>query len=675
MKLPKSGPLIICLCSNLFFQTITLAQTYHAADKQKQSAAANKPISPDLFGIFFEDLSYAADGGLYAELIQNRSFEYSPADRKGWHSLTAWEYITESYGYGTISVETNSPVHGNNPHYVVLNVEEEGREGIGVINGGFDGIVIRAGEKYDFSVFARQLSDNSIPLHVKLQSKKGVVYGEATFSTATKEWKKYTATITTSQNDDSASLVIVAKAKGRLAIDVVSLFPQKTFKNRPNGLRADLAQIIAELKPKFMRFPGGCLVHGDGLGNMYRWKNTVGSIEQRVEQRNIWNYHQTAGLGYFEFFQFCEDIGAKPLPVVAAAVSCQNSGGTWRIGGTGQRGLPMDEMNDYIQEVLDLIEYANGPVTSTWGAIRAAAGHPQPFNLQYVGVGNEDKQTEVFRSRFKMIYEAVKTKHPEITLIGTTGPFHSGEDYEQGWKFANQLAVPVVDEHYYEKPEWFLNNLKRYDTYERKASQVYVGEFAAHDTNRKNTLRSALAEAAYMTALERNGDIVKMTSYAPLLARRNNTSWNPNLIYFTNSTILRTVNYYVQQLFSVNHGDLYFPNIVSASLVDTAKTFATSCVQNTLTGEVIIRLVNTDSTPVKANINLPAFRSLDPEATCTVLSGDPMAENSFEHPQNVIPKTSTITVSKSFVYSIPANSLTVISIKTNKTKRKISGSK
>jgi alpha-N-arabinofuranosidase len=675
MKLPKSGPLIIWLCSNLFFQTITLAQTYHAADKRKQSIAANKPISPDLFGIFFEDLSYAADGGLYAELIQNRSFEYSPADRKDWHSLTAWEYITEGYGYGTISVETNSPVHGNNPHYVVLNVEEEGREGIGLINAGFDGIVIRAGEKYDFSVFVRQLSDNSIPLHVKLQSKKGVVYGEAAFSTATKDWKKYNATITTSQNDDSASLVIVAKAKGRLAIDVVSLFPHKTFKNRPNGLRADLAQIIAELKPKFMRFPGGCLVHGDGLGNMYRWKNTVGSIEQRVEQRNIWNYHQTAGLGYFEFFQFCEDIGAKPLPVVAAAVSCQNSGGTWRIGGTGQRGLPMDEMNDYIQEVLDLIEYANGPVTSTWGAKRAEAGHPQPFNLQYVGVGNEDKQTEVFRSRFKMIYEAVKTKHPEITLIGTTGPFHSGEDYEQGWKFANQLAVAVVDEHYYERPEWFLNNLKRYDTYDRKASQVYVGEFAAHDTNRKNTLRSALAEAAYMTALERNGDIVKMTSYAPLLARRNNTSWNPNLIYFTNTTILRTVNYYVQQLFSVNHGDLYFANIVSASLPDTAKTFATSCVQNTLTGEVIIRLVNTDSTSVKANINLPAFRSLNPAATCTVLSGDPMAENSFEHPQNVIPKISAFTVSKSFVYSVPAHSLTVISIKTNKTKHKISGSK
>ncbi|HKZ65832.1 MAG TPA: alpha-L-arabinofuranosidase C-terminal domain-containing protein [Chitinophagaceae bacterium] len=664
MKSSKDVCSILFLCSSLFFQTLTWAQTNHTVAKHKQPASAKKPISPELFGIFFEDLSYAADGGLYAELIQNRSFEYSPADRKGWHPLTAWEYTTEGFGYGAISVETNSPLHANNPHYVVLDVEEEGQQGVGLTNSGFDGIVVKTGEKYDFSIFIRQLSDHPIPLQVKLQSKKGVVYGEATFSTQAKDWKKYTATITTSQSDDSASLVIVAKAKGKLTIDVVSLFPQKTFKNRANGLRADLAQIIADLKPKFMRFPGGCLVHGDGLGNMYRWKNTIGPIEQRIEQRNIWSYHQTGGLGYYEYFQFCEDIGAKPLPVVAAAVSCQNSGGTWRIGGTGQKGLPMDEMKDYIQEVLDLIEYANGPVTSTWGAKRAAAGHPQPFSLQYVGIGNEDKQTDVFRSRFKMIYDAVKAKHPEITLIGTTGPFHSGEDYELGWKFANQLAVPVVDEHYYEKPEWFLNNLKRYDDYDRKASQVYVGEFAAHDINRKNTLRSALAEAAYMTTLERNGDIVKMASYAPLLARRNNTSWNPNLIYFTNTTILPTVNYYVQQLFSINQGDMYFSNIISSSLPDTAKTFSASCVQDTKTGDIIIKLVNTDSATAQAHVNLSRFRSINPVASRTVLTGDLLAENSFEHPKNIVPKTFAFAAGKSVVYNAPAHSLTVIRIKT-----------
>ena len=396
-----------------------------AAQKQKNTTA-KKDISPDLFGIFFEDISYAADGGLYAELVQNRSFEYNPGDRRGWQSLTGWEYITEGYGYGQISVETKTPVHENNPHYVVLNVEEAGQKGVGLLNAGYDGIVVKAGEQYNFSAIIRQLSNTPIPLQVKLQSKKGTVYGEATITTQTKDWKKYTATITAAQNDDSAVLVILAKTKGKLAFDVISLFPQKTYKNRPNGLRADLGNVIAGLQPKFMRFPGGCLVHGDGLGNMYRWKNTIGPIEQRVEQRNIWNYHQTAGLGYYEYFQFCEDIGAKPLPVVPAAVSCQNSGGTWRIGGTGQRGLPLDQMQEYIQEVMDLIEYANGPVTSTWGAKRAEAGHPESFHLEYLGIGNEDKITPEFTERFTRIYEAVKAKHPEITLIGTSGPFRNG---------------------------------------------------------------------------------------------------------------------------------------------------------------------------------------------------------------------------------------------------------
>jgi alpha-L-arabinofuranosidase len=629
--------------------------------QQPLLSSGAKKISPDLFGIFFEDLSYAADGGLYGELIQNRSFEYSPADKKDWHPLTAWEYTTEGYGYGTVSVETTFPVHVNNPHYVVLNVEEEGREGVGLINSGFDGIVIRAGEKYDFSVFVRQISDKPIPLLVKLQSKKGIVYGEATFSTQTKDWKKYMATITATQSEDSALLVVVAKAKGKLALDVVSLFPQKTFKNRPNGLRPDLAQVIADLKPKFMRFPGGCLVHGDGIGNIYRWKNTIGPIEQRVEQRNIWNYHQTVGLGYFEYFQFCEDIGAKPLPVVAAAVSCQNSGGTWRIGGTGQRGLPMDEMQAYIQDILDLIEYANGPITSTWGMKRAAAGHPKPFNLEYIGVGNEDKITPEFRERFKMIYDAVRSKHPEIILVGTVGPSPSGEDYELGWKFANQLAIPIVDEHYYEKPEWFLHNNLRYDDYDRSKSKIYLGEYASSG----NSFFNALAEAAYMTALERNGDVVKMASYAPLLAHQNHTSWNPNLIYFTNTTITPTVNYYVQKLFSVNQGDSYYSNIISFAgrkgLKDS--TLAASCVKDSKTGDIILKIVNAGPGSILAKADLSGLGSINLMANLTILSGKPGAENTLQNPQNIIPVTSDIVVKKTVSYNVPAYSFSVIRIK------------
>lgn len=633
------------------------------AQHQKLSSDS-KHISPDLFGIFFEDINYAADGGLYAELIQNRSFEYSPSDRKGWNSLTSWEYLTEGFAYGTISVETQSPLNENNRHYVVLNVEDAGQDGLGLKNSGFDGIVVRAGEKYDFSVFVRQISDQSIPLQVKLLGKKGVVIGEATFSTQSTMWKKYSTVLTANQNEDSASLVIIAKGKGKLGIDVVSLFPEKTFKNRPNGLRADLAQTIADLKPKFMRFPGGCLVHGDGLGNMYRWKNTIGPIEQRVGQRNIWGYHQTAGLGYFEYFQFCEDIGAKPLPVLPAAVSCQNSGGTWRIGGTGQKGIPLDEMQAYIQEVLDLIEYANGPVTSTWGAKRAEAGHPLPFNLEYIGIGNEDKQTPEFRDRFKLIYDVVSAKHPEVKIIGTVGPSPSGEDFDLGWKFARELNVPMVDEHYYEKPDWFIANQKRYDSYKRSESKVYLGEYASQGSK----LFNALAEAVYMTGLERNGDVIRMASYAPMLARVGHTQWNPDLIYFNSTAISPSVNYYVQKLFSVNQGDTYYDNVVSMTNQGKVSdsTLAASCVKDSKTGDVILKFVNIGKVEKTMKINLSRFKRIVANATCTVLTGAFDAKNSLEKPENVVPVTSDLKVNVKFDYKAPALSLSVIRISVKK---------
>lgn len=619
-----------------------------------------KAISPDLFGVFFEDLSYAADGGLYAELIQNRSFEYSASDRRDWNPLTAWEYTTQGFAYGTISVETAHPINSNNPHYILLNVEDAGREGMGLTNSGYDGITLKAGEKYNFSVYIHQLSANAVPMLVQLRGKKDVVYGSATFSTQAGGWQKYTAVITAEQAADSAKLVLLAKNKCTLALDEISLFPQNTFKSEANGLRADLAQAVANLQPKFMRFPGGCLVHGDGLGNMYRWKNTIGPVEQRVQQRNIWNYHQSAGLGFYEYFRFCEDIGAKPLPVVAAGVSCQNSGGTWRIGGTGQKGLPMAEMPAYIQDVLDLIEYANGPVTSKWGAKRAAVGHPKPFHLQYVGIGNEDKQTDGFRERFKMIYDVVKAKHPEITIIGTVGPSPSGEDYELGWKLADQLAVPVVDEHFYEKPEWFLKNNMRYDNYRKSKSQVYIGEYASWG----NTLLNALSEAAFMTAIERNGDVVRMASYAPLLANLNHTSWNPNLIYFNNKTLAPTVNYYVQQLFSTNQGDSYIANVVSFpgnALNDS--TLTASCVKDSKTGDIILKIVNAGAQAASAKADLSGFAALNDNASLKVLTGDPKDKNTITDADKIMPVASQVKTGNLTSYNVPAYSLSVIRIK------------
>ncbi|HEX3023964.1 MAG TPA: alpha-L-arabinofuranosidase C-terminal domain-containing protein [Chitinophagaceae bacterium] len=494
---------------------------------------------------------------------------------------------------------------------------------------------------------------------VQLQSGKGKVYAEQTITVTSSNWAKYYLQLKPDQTDDSACLVIIARGKGTLAVDEVSLFPENTFKHRANGLRNDLATCIANLHPKFMRFPGGCLVHGDGLGNMYQWKNTIGAVEERIQQKNIWGYHQSLGLGYYEYFQFCEDIGAKPLPVLPAAVSCQNSGGTWRIGGTGQHALPIDEMKGYVQDVLDLIEWANGPATSVWGAKRASAGHPKPFNLEYIGIGNEDKQTDNFRNRFKIIYDAIKKAHPEITVVGTVGPAPEGDDFEQGWKFATQQQVDIVDEHYYMSPQWFIHNQHRYDAYNRSHSKVYVGEYASQG----NTLYNALAEAAYMTSLEKNGDIVYMASYAPLLAKKGNTQWNPDLIYFDNVKVYTTVNYYVQQMFATNMGNVYYANMVSGT---NDSTITASCVTDKKTGDVIVKIVNMEKSIQPIHIYLSAFKNLDKQATVTIIKGNADDKNDFDYPEKIIPASSIFMYKKDIDYNAAGMSFSLIRIPVKK---------
>jgi len=650
---------IFCTCA------ILLTLFLSAAAQTTNPPSSAKKISADLFGLFFEDINYAADGGLYAEQVQNRSFEYNPTEQRDWHPLTSWEYITPGYSYGSISVETASPINSNNPHYIVLNAEHIGKEekyagpsGVGIKNTGFAGIVVKTGEQYNFSLFAKQLSNTPVTLTVTLQNTKGEILSEQSISTSSRNWQKYTATLTAKESFDTALLVILATTPGKLALDVISLFPAKTFKNRPNGLRADLAQLLADMKPAFIRFPGGCLAHGDGLGNMYRWKNTIGPVEERIEQKNLWGYHQTAGLGYYEYFQFCEDIGAKPLPVLPAAVSCQNSGNTWRIGGTGQKALPLNEMQEYIQEVLDLIEWANGTVTSTWGAKRAAAGHPATFNLQYVGIGNEDKITPGFEERFAMIFNAVKEKYPGITVIGTSGPFHSGEDFDKGWKLADKLSVPVIDEHYYTSPEWFISNQYRYDQYNRKQGQVYLGEYASWG----NTMQNAIAEAVYMTGLERNGDIVKLSSYAPLFAKKDYTQWKTDMIFFSNNGYYLTPNYHVQKMFSANKGNYYIDKVIDKNNSDSL--LAGSCVFDSGSGDIILKLVNAGKEENVFKINLNAFGKIISKSTKTILSGNAEDANSFENMDAVEPIASSFEVSKKMNYAAPPMSLTVIRIKT-----------
>jgi alpha-L-arabinofuranosidase len=642
--------------------TACLAQAVLAADEPTtltvQAGSPGKPISPDLFGIFFEDLNYAADGGLYAELVQNRSFEYAMVEQPGWNNLTAWE-LQQRGGQGGVVIEYGVPLNANNPHYTVLEIRKPGD--VALVNSGFDGIPVKAGEKYDVSLFARQLyigarwgsekRTGTLPLVVRLEGADGSVLGEAKFDVTERAWKRFSATLTASKTDPKARLAVVGSAPGGIALDEISLFPEKTFHNRPNGLRADLAQTIADLHPKFVRFPGGCLTHGNGLPNLYRWKDTIGPVEQRKGQPNLWGYHQSVGLGYYEYFQFCEDIGAKPLPVLAAGVSCQNSG---HMAGIGQQAIPMEDMPAYIQDVLDLIEWANGPVTSKWGAKRAAAGHPEPFGLQYLGIGNEDHITPEFNQRFKMIFDAVKKAHPEITVVGTVGAWPAGFDYDEGWKTATELKVPIVDEHYYQKPEWFLANGSRYDGYDRAKSKVYVGEYAS----RGNTLFNALAEAAYMTSLERNGDVVHMASYAPLLAKVGHTQWTPDLIYFTNEGVFPAVNYYVQALFGRNSGDRWL-----LSKIDPAtKDLAVSAVRDSKSGDLILKLVNTSREPKPLRIALDGAKKLSASATATVLAGDPGAKNDAGKAPTVTPKTTTLAVGPTFTYDAPASSLTVVRI-------------
>ena len=531
-----------------------------------------KQISPDLFGVFFEDINYAADGGLYAELVQNRDFEYTNEGAKR-HK----------------DIDTAAPIHKNNAHYAVLDVKAAGG---GLANTGFDGIAVEQGKTYLLSLFGRVEQGSGRKVRVALRTKDGREIGSTTVTLPREGWRKVEATIKAAETAKDAELAVMPAEAGRYALDMVSLFPKDTYKGRRNGLRRDLAEAIADLRPRFVRFPGGCVAHGNGLKNIYRWKNTIGPLESRKGIYNIWNYRQSMGLGFYEYFQFCEDMGAEPLPVLAAGVPCQNSS----LGGDGQQGgLPLgEEMDEYIQDVIDLIEWANGDKSTKWGRLRAEAGHPEPFNLKYIGIGNEDLISEVFKERFKLIYDAVRAKYPDIKIIGTAGPFYEGSDYEYGWQFAKELGVDIVDEHYYCPPGWFIHNRDFYDGYDRRGPQVYLGEYASHAPRRPNNMETALTLALYMTDLERNADIVRLSSYAPLMARRGNTQWTPDMMYFDNTSVRLTTDYYVQRMYGQNAGDTYIPATVASDNAreDVNLRIGQSIVRDKETGDVIIKLAN-----------------------------------------------------------------------------------
>ena len=626
------------------------------AQKPMSAPKGGKAISDELIGIFFEDISSSADGGLYAELLQNGSFEFSPAEKDGWGPGTAWKQVRPGHSLGYIQPVSISNVDKsftspyNSNTMMRLHVERarefydyKGWRGFGLQNDGFDGISVKNGAKYDFSMRVANVG-TAKQVRIALIEPQGWGKDPKLLSDiiidipagGANDWKEYTTTLTPNADCQKAALQLLVLNEGDLYLDDVSLMPQDTYKG--HGLRKDLAQALADLHPRFMRFPGGCVVHGggDGFWNTYRWKNTIGPRHKRVQQKNTWGYHQSMGLGYYEYFQFCEDLNMEPVPILPCGVSCQGTNGGWNMWPKqAQDVAPMSEMDEWVQDALDLIEWANGdPAKSKWAKMRADQGHPKPFNLKYLGLGNEEKISPEFIERFKYLYEKVTKAHPEIVIVGTAGPGSHPEnpDYEAGWKLADELGMPIIDEHYYEPNKYFLSS-RQYDKYPRdRKTKVYLGEYAAKDKK----LIDALAEGLYLLHVERNGDVVCMTSYAPLFARKNATNWNPDLIYFDNERPFLTCSYYVQQMFGKSAGQYYYGDCVKfdgdANGVQQPQQdvhYGQSVVLNVKTRKLYVKLVNATDDEKEADINLSRF-PLKKQAVKTILTGAPDAENNFD---------------------------------------------
>ena len=639
------------------------------AQKTMTPPVGGKAISDHLIGIFFEDISSSADGGLYAELLQNGSFEYNPTERDGWGAGTAWRMLRPGHSLGRMEPRMDAPLHPNNPTYMRLYIERvkeyydyTGWKGFGLQNDGFDGMAVKAGDKYDFSVFLRNVEGNAKQIRVALVEPQGwgkdpKLLAEATFEAGAANWQKYEAQLTASENSNKAVLQMLVQNPGTVDVDMMSLMPADTYKG--HGLRKDLAEALEALHPKFMRFPGGCVVHGggDGFWNTYRWKTTVGPKEQRRPLKNTWGYHQSMGLGYYEYFQFCEDLGMEPLPILPCGVSCQGTNGGWFMKDQAQEWVPMEAMDEWVDDALDLIEWANGDATTKWGRVRAEAGHPKPFGLKYLGIGNEERISPEFCERFKYMYNKIKSAHPEIIIVGTAGPgSHAGNpDYENGWKLAEELGLPILDEHYYEQRDYFLSS-RQYDNYPRdRKTKVYLGEYAAKDKK----LIDALAEALYLIHVERNGDVVDMTSYAPLFARKDATNWNPDLIYFDNERPYLTCSYYVQQLFGLSAGNYFYGDCVAID--GKTNLQEQSVVLNTKTRQLFVKVCNASADTKQARIDLSRFKGMKSVATKTTISGQAEDENNYEQ-QPIEPKKETIKMKKKMTLEMAPYSLVMLQI-------------
>ena len=613
------------------------AQT-HTFDVNTKKVGAK--VQPTMYGIFFEDINYAADGGLYGELVKNRSFEFPDA-------LMGWK------AFGKFEVKNDGPFE-RCPHYVVLGYSGHNDAATGLQNEGYFGIGIEKGEDYRFSVWAKAVSGDAtveVSLVDESTMEEHQEFATAELKVSGNEWKKYELVLKPAKTVQKANLRLLLKGKNSVALEHVSLFPKHTFKDRDNGMRRDLAQALYDLHPGVFRFPGGCIVEGSSLDQRYQWKNSIGPVENRPLNGNRWlstfnyrlfpDYYQSYGLGFYEYFLLSEDIGAEPLPVLNVGMACQYQ--NWN---NPKAHVPVDSLQPYIQDCLDLIEFANGDVNTTWGKKRAEKGHPAPFNLKFLAVGNE-QWDNLYYERLRPFVKAIKAKYPNIKLIGTSGPDSEGEMFDKGWKAMKELKADLVDEHFYRDEHWFLSHGLRYEGYDRKGPKVFAGEYACHGKGKKwNHFETSLYEAAFMTDLERNADVVDMATYAPLFAHVDGWQWRPDMIWYDNTRMFKTVSYYVQQMYACNKGTNVLPLTMNGKAVagqeDQDGLFA-SAVVDKQKGEVIVKVANTSDKTQEVTLNLNGLKG-SRSASLTTLQCDNMdAENTLDNPNKIRPVETTAT--------------------------------
>ena len=600
---------------------------------------AGAKIQDTMYGLFFEDINYAADGGLYGELVKNRSFEF-PQSFMGWQV------------FGDVKLKDDGPFE-RCPHYVVLSAPNHAERRTGIQNEGYFGIGVVKGEEYRFSVWAKAPKGKAT-IRVQLIDQYSMgehqEFVEQALDVTSADWKKYEFILKSPETQKKANLRIFLKGENPVCLEHVSLFPVNTFKNRENGLRRDVAQALADVKPGLLRFPGGCIVEGTDLETRYQWKNTIGPVENRPLNQNRWehtfdyryypDYYQSYGLGFFEFFQFSEDIGAEPLPVLNVGMACQFQNWNKECA-----HVPMDQLDPYIQDCLDLIEFANGDVNTTWGKKRAEMGHPEPFNMKYIGVGNEQWDT-LYYKRLTPFVKAIRAKYPNIKIVGTSGPDSEGKMFELGWQDMKKQKADLVDEHFYRPESWFLNSGLRYENYDRKGPKVFAGEYACHGKGKKwNHYEASILEAAFMTDMERNADVVYMTAYAPLLAHVDGWQWRPDLVWFDNTEMFKTCSYYVQQMYAKNKGTNVLKLTMDGKPVagqEGQNGLFASAVLDANANTVIVKVINTGKTAQNISLNLIGLKGEKTAKTITLNHNGMDDENSIENPNKIAPVNGSV---------------------------------